>query len=150
LGKGGILRPINDISMSLKRGTIMGIVAETGSGKSSLFKALWKFISVTSGSLFSEGTGVARLLDREFLPYRRKISMIPQDCCHIFNPQMMIKNILLELLKIHFPHLSSKEREERIRELLELVELGSNLVGRLLSQLSKDSSNTFLLRVLWP
>ncbi|MDR0740401.1 MAG: dipeptide/oligopeptide/nickel ABC transporter ATP-binding protein [Puniceicoccales bacterium] len=136
LGRGGIVRAVNGVSMSLNRGTIMGIVGESGSGKSSLLKALCKFIPVKSGHIFIEGIDVTKLSERKFFPYRRKIQMIPQDFCDIFNPKMTIKEILLEPLKIHFPCLSSKEKETRILELLESVELGGDLVGRFPSQLS--------------
>jgi ABC-type glutathione transport system ATPase component len=136
LGRGGVIRAVNGVSMSLKRGTIMGIVGESGSGKSSLLKALCKFIPVKSGHIFIEGIDVTRFSDREFFPYRRKMQMIPQDFCDIFNPKMTVKEILLEPLRIHFSHLSFKEKETRILELLESVELSSNLVERLPSQLS--------------
>ncbi|MDR1906891.1 MAG: dipeptide/oligopeptide/nickel ABC transporter ATP-binding protein [Puniceicoccales bacterium] len=122
--------------MSLKQGKIMGIVGESGSGKSSLLKAICKFIPIQKGRIFIDGVDVAKFSNKEFFPHRKKIQMIPQDFCDIFNPKMTVKKILTEPLEVHFPDLSPKEKEVRILELLELVELDDSLIGRLPSQLS--------------
>ncbi|MDR0418284.1 MAG: dipeptide/oligopeptide/nickel ABC transporter ATP-binding protein [Puniceicoccales bacterium] len=136
LRRSGGIRAVDEVSMSLEQGKIMGIVGESGSGKSSLLKALCKFIPIQGGRIFIEEVDITEFSDRKFFPYRRKVQMIPQDFFDIFDPKMTVKEILAEPLEIHFGELSSQEKEARILELLELVELDDTLIERLPSQLS--------------
>ncbi|MDR2812690.1 MAG: dipeptide/oligopeptide/nickel ABC transporter ATP-binding protein [Puniceicoccales bacterium] len=135
-GRGDAVRAVDKVSMTLERGKIMGIIGQSGSGKSSLLKALCKFIPIQEGRIFIEEIDVTKLSSKEFFPYRKKIQMIPQDFCDIFNPKMTVEKILAEPLKVHFPDLSSQERAMRILELLKSVELDHTLIERLPSQLS--------------
>jgi ABC-type glutathione transport system ATPase component len=130
------VQAVKGVSMTLERGTIAGIVGESGSGKSSLLKAICKFVPIQDGRIFVEAVDVTELSGKDFFPYRRKVQMIPQDFCDVFNPKMTVKKILAEPLEIHFPNLSSEEKEMHILESLKSVELDDTLIGRLPSQLS--------------
>jgi ABC-type glutathione transport system ATPase component len=135
-GRNNSVQAVQGVSMTLERGTIAGIVGENGSGKSSLLKALCRFIPIQGGRIFIEAVDVTELAGKDFFPYRRKVQMIPQDFCDIFNPKMTVKKILAEPLDVHFPDLNAEEKEARILELLKSVELDDTLIGRLPSQLS--------------
>jgi ABC-type microcin C transport system duplicated ATPase subunit YejF len=88
---GSAVRAVNRVSMSLQREQMMGIIDESGSGKCSLLSALWKFIIIQAYCICMEEIDVTGFSDRELFPYRRKIQMIPQDFCNIFNRTMTIK-----------------------------------------------------------
>ncbi|MDR3317763.1 MAG: dipeptide/oligopeptide/nickel ABC transporter ATP-binding protein [Puniceicoccales bacterium] len=129
-------RAVNGISFSLHKGEILGVLGESGSGKSSLLKAICRFIPIQKGRIFIDEIDVTSFSNKKFFPYRKKIQLIPQDFCDIFNPKMTVKRILTEPLDVHFPYLTSRKKETRIIELLESVELDRSLLERFPSQLS--------------
>ncbi|MDE6576130.1 MAG: ATP-binding cassette domain-containing protein [Opitutales bacterium] len=129
------IRAVNDVSLTLKRGEVLGIVGESGSGKSTLIKAIGHFVPATSGKIISDGKEVQALNDRQFFPYRRRLQIIPQNFSDALDPTMSVEAILREPLKIHF-RLTAKETALRIGALLESVELDSSLLHRYPVQLS--------------
>lgn len=128
-------RAVDDVSLTLKRGEILGIVGESGSGKSTIMKAIAHFTPITSGKIFLDGQEVQNLSNRRFFPFRRKIQMIPQNFSDALDPSMTVERILKEPLRVHF-HLTPRETASKIATLLEAVELDISLLNRYPAQLS--------------
>jgi ABC-type glutathione transport system ATPase component len=135
-GKRSVVRAVNDVSFSLDRGEILGILGESGSGKSTLLKAINRFIPIRSGRIFIDEVDITALSRKEYFPYRKKIQLIPQNFCEIFNPKMTVGEILAEPLEVHFPQLTAQEQALRIENLLQSVELDLSLLERFPMQLS--------------
>ncbi|MDR2200859.1 MAG: ATP-binding cassette domain-containing protein [Puniceicoccales bacterium] len=127
---------VNGVSLSLAKGEALGIVGESGGGKSTLLKAICKFVPIRSGHIFIDGVDVTHFSQKEFSPFRKKIQMIPQDFCSTLDPRMSVEKILAEPLDIHFPHLTAREKFLRIGELLDSVEMDDSLLHRLPRELS--------------
>ncbi len=126
----GSFKAIEDVSFHIPKGKTLGLVGESGSGKSSLARALVGLTPLQGGKIFFENTCISSLSKQQFFPYRKKIQMIFQDPFSSLNPKMTVFQILEEPLKIHFKHLSKKDREERIIKLLEQVGLEAKYAFR--------------------
>jgi peptide/nickel transport system ATP-binding protein/oligopeptide transport system ATP-binding protein len=127
---------VNGASFSLEKGKILGIVGESGGGKSTLLRAICKFVPIRRGRVLIDDIDVTEFSRGEFFPFRKKVQMIAQDFCDIFNPKMSVAKILAEPLEIHFPYLTAKEKEAQIIQLLESVEMENTLLRRLPMELS--------------
>jgi peptide/nickel transport system ATP-binding protein/oligopeptide transport system ATP-binding protein len=132
----GPIKAVNGVSFSLQKGSILGIVGESGGGKSTILKAICKFTPVKRGHIFIDGIDVTPLSPKQFFPFRKKIQIIPQDFCDTFNPRMSVGKILAEPIGIHFPFLTAREKRARIIDLLESVEMDVSLFDRLPAELS--------------
>lgn len=124
------LRAIDNVSFVIPRGQTVGLVGESGSGKTTLGRAIVQLIKVTSGQIFYEGQETTGMSGKEFHPFRKKIQMIFQDPHGSLNPRLTIKSTIAEALEIHFPKLSSSEREDRVASLLIKVGLTPEMMRR--------------------
>jgi oligopeptide transport system ATP-binding protein len=122
LGGESVIPAVDDVSFYIKKNETMGLVGETGCGKTTIGRTLLKLTPVTSGKIMFDGKEITQLSTQQFRPYRRKIQMIFQDLDAALNPKMRIKSILKEALTVHH-RLSSAEVNRRIDELLEMVNL---------------------------
>ena len=119
----GWVRALDQVSLSIEKGTTLGLVGESGSGKTTLGRVIVRLLDPTSGSVSYEGTEISSLRGPQLRPYRKKIQMVFQDPYNSLNPRLRIGTILAEPLEIHFPKMSASEREARVAELLRLVGL---------------------------
>lgn len=126
----GHVKAVDDISFSVPCGTTVGLLGESGSGKTTTGHAIVKLVPVTSGSIFYEKRAITALSRRAFFSYRKKIQLIFQDPFNSLNPRMTIRKIIQEPLDIHFPSLSADEKRDRIVHLLEKVGLSSDHLKR--------------------
>jgi len=119
----GYIKAVNGITFDVYPGETLGIVGESGCGKTTLGRTIVRLYKPTEGEIWFKGTELTHLSDKELLPYRRKIQMVFQDPYASLNPRMTVADIIGEALDIHKLYNSSKERRERIYELLEIVGL---------------------------
>jgi len=126
----GHVKAVNDIDFQLHRGEVLGLVGESGSGKTTAGRAILRLIEPTSGEDVFDGTDITKLSTAQMRTYRRRMQIIFQDPYASLNPRMTIGNILSEPLVIHKLFKSRKERDRRVAELLELVQLDPNWVNR--------------------
>lgn len=124
------LKAVDDVSFLIPAGQTVGLVGESGSGKTTIGRTIVKLQSITSGSLFYQGTDISSMPHAAFHPYRKKIQMIFQDPHGSLNPRLTIGNTIAEALEIHFPKLTSSQRQIRVAELLEKVGLLPEMMRR--------------------
>jgi peptide/nickel transport system ATP-binding protein len=135
--KGGILgrtidhmRAVNDVSFTLQKGKTLGLVGESGCGKTTLGRSILRLIEPASGNIIYNGKDITHVYAEELRLLRRKMQIIFQDPYSSLNPRMTITEILTEPLNIHKVGGSRKERVDMARELLEKVGLSSTLMNR--------------------
>lgn len=120
---------VNDISFKLKRGETLGLVGESGCGKSTVGRTITRLYEPTSGKALLGGQNIFELNSQDMLAMRRRIQMIFQDPYASLNPRMTVGDIVGEPLDIH--HLAhGQKRTDRIYELLETVGLNSEHANR--------------------
>ncbi|MCY7998847.1 ABC transporter ATP-binding protein [Bacillus haynesii] len=130
-----IVKAVDDVTLSVKKGEIVGIVGESGCGKSTLGKSILRLTEPTSGKVTFLGREMTGLDAKELRNMRRHIQMIFQDPYASLNPRMKIKDILEEPLIVH--KLGTKaERREVVRSMLEIVGLEASYGDRYAHQFS--------------
>ena len=130
VGKAGLagkpaawLRAVDGVSFDLERGESLGLVGESGCGKSTTARAIIGLYPPTSGTVEFDGVNLTGLSRRGWLPYRRRIQMIFQDPYASLDPRQTVGSILAEPLKIHD---LAKPRDRRLRALALLDAVGLN------------------------
>ena len=130
-----IIPAVDDVSFYIKENETMGLVGETGCGKTTIGRSVLKLTPVTSGKIIFNDIDITNLTSHEFRPYRNQMQMIFQDLDAALNPKMRIKSILKEALTVHH-NLSEAEINHRISELLEKVNLKKSILTGFPGELS--------------
>ena len=126
---GRTLTDCNDINLNVYKGKTLGIVGESGCGKSTFVRMVISLDKPTSGEILYHGKNLAGLSKKETWLNRQNMQMVFQDPLASFDPKMKIVDILTEPL-INFGKLKKSEKEAKARELLEMVELPGDFVDR--------------------
>jgi oligopeptide/dipeptide ABC transporter ATP-binding protein len=129
------VRAVDGVSFSLARGRTLGLVGESGCGKSTTGYAILQLIRPTAGRVLFDGTDIAALSAKKLLPFRRRMQIIFQDAAASLNPRMPVGDLITEALDIHGLYRGAG-RGRRIRQLLDLVGIASHLAERFPHELS--------------
>ncbi len=126
LGKGQILKAVNNISFDIRAGETLGIVGESGSGKSTTGRSILRLNEVTGGEVLYRGIPLQQLNRGEMKRMRRHMGMIFQDPYASLNPRLRVADIIGEALDVHGMSSGKEVRQKRIEELLDMVGLNAS------------------------
>ncbi|MFJ5676647.1 ABC transporter ATP-binding protein [Streptomyces sp. NPDC093097] len=132
----GAVKAVDGVSFDLRQGETLGIVGESGCGKSTVARMLVGLERPTAGHIRYRGQDLTRLSGRAMKAVRRNIQMVFQDPYTSLNPRMTVGDIIGEPYEIHPEAAPKGERRRRVQELLEVVGLNPEFVGRYPHQFS--------------
>jgi len=125
----GAVRAVDGVDLDIDRGTTLGLVGESGCGKSTVGRALLRLEPATAGSVFFDGEDVFAKTGEELRRLRRRMQMVFQDPLSSLDPRQSIGSILAEPLRTH-DVVAGPALDARVRELLDVVGLPTNAVSR--------------------
>jgi peptide/nickel transport system ATP-binding protein len=123
-------KAVNDVSFTLKKGQTLGLVGESGCGKTTLGRTIIRLIEPAAGNILYRGKDITGVYGEELRLLRRKMQIIFQDPYSSLNPRMTVSEILTEPLNIHKVGNSRQERLDMARALMERVGLKANQLNR--------------------
>jgi peptide/nickel transport system ATP-binding protein/oligopeptide transport system ATP-binding protein len=126
--KKGLLKAVNDVSFNIPRGETLGIVGESGCGKTTTGRAAIRLVEATDGEILFEGKNIRTLNHKGLLEVRKNMQIIFQDPFASLNPRQALNEIIGEPLEIYKIG-NRAEREERVASLMELVGLSPRLMN---------------------
>lgn len=126
----GAVRAVNDVSFKIKRGETLGLVGESGCGKTTLGRSILRLIEPTSGEIIFDGKNIMDASASEMRAIRRKMQIIFQDPYASLNPRMTIGDILSEPMDIHELHTNKDARKARLLQLLNQVQLPPDALNK--------------------
>jgi peptide/nickel transport system ATP-binding protein len=121
---------VKNVSFTLNRGETLGIVGESGCGKTTLGLALMRLHLPTAGKVWFDGVDLSSLSDTQWQPFRKRIQIVFQNPYASLNPRFTVAQILMEPLRIHQMGLNENERLNRAIELMEQVGLPADSLNR--------------------
>ena len=125
----GVIKAVDEVSFEAKRGETLGLVGESGCGKSTTGRAILKLYQPTAGSVELDGQDITHLRGRDMRALRPKLQMIFQDPQACLNPRMTVGSIIAEPLDEH-SKLSRKQKRMHVAELLDAVGMRADFANR--------------------
>jgi len=130
-----VVHAVDGVSLDVHAGETLGIVGETGCGKSTLARCMNRLYDLTSGTVTFDGHDITSLSRRRMRPYRRDVQMIFQDPYSSLNPRRRVGSIIADPFDIHGVE-QGAERRRRVKELMELVGLNPEHYNRFPAEFS--------------
>ena len=124
------VKAVDDVSFTIRKGETLGLVGESGCGKTTIGRCILQLEKATAGSITFDGTDLTKLSSEELIPFRQRIQVIFQDPYSSLNPRMTIGAIISEPMKVHNILPSEEARKQRVRELLHRCGLNPKFYDR--------------------
>jgi peptide/nickel transport system ATP-binding protein/oligopeptide transport system ATP-binding protein len=126
------IKAVDNISFKINRNEILGLVGESGCGKTTCGKIILRIIDPTEGNIIYDGNDITKLSQRELSSYRRRMMIIYQDPYASLDPRMKIGSIIAEPMEIHklYSKDEREKKENKIIELMQTVGLSQNQINR--------------------
>ena len=131
-----LFKAVDDVSLKVYKGETVGLVGESGCGKTTLGRAILQLIPATSGNIILDGRNLAMLSGRDLQLLRKDLQIVFQDPYGSLNPRLMIGNAIMEPMRVHGILNSTSQRKEKVIELLEKVNLSADHFNRYPHQFS--------------
>ena len=128
-GLGATVKAVDGVSFEIREGETLGLVGESGCGKSTVARLVTQLLPVTSGKIFINNVEVTRMRGEKLRQHRREMQMIFQDPFASLDPRMTVGDIIAEPLD-NFRVMRGRQRNERVQELLRVVGLNPNFNNR--------------------
>lgn len=126
----GAVKAVNNVSFKINKGETLGLVGESGCGKTTLGRCLLRLIEPTAGEVLFKGENILHYDDQKMREMRRKLQIIFQDPYASLNPRMTIGGILSEPMEIHGLAQGKEARQKRLYELLDQVQLPKDALNK--------------------
>ncbi len=135
-GSAGLVKAVDGVSFAIRRGETLGLVGESGCGKTTTGRSILQLERPTSGHVIFEGRDLTTMSDAELRPVRRRMQVIFQDPYSSLNPRMSVGQIIAEPLAVHGIVADRRARQARVSELLEHAGLPPRMALRYPHELS--------------
>ena len=132
----GSYKAVNDVSFDVKKNETVGLVGESGCGKTTLGRAILQLIRPDAGKIMLNGRDLAGCSSSELRVMRKDLQVVFQDPYGSLNPRLSIGDAITEPMKVHFPDRTKNERKERAAALLEKVNMSGDMMNRYPHQFS--------------
>lgn len=135
VGKNATLKAVDGVSFGINRGETLGLVGESGCGKTTCGRTVLKLYDATGGQVLFNGEDISKYNKKKILSFKKNAQMIFQDPYSSLNPRMTIFEIIAEGLNVHY-NLSKEEKSKRVNEILYSVGLTESFGNRFAHELS--------------
>jgi len=129
-GVSSYVKAVDDVSFDVYPGETLGLVGESGCGKTTTGRTIIRLTEPTEGQMIYKGKDIAKFNDEELREFRKEVQIIFQDPYSSLNPRMTIGNAIMEPMKVHGILANDEERKQRVEELLERVSLSKDQFNR--------------------
>ena len=123
-------KAVDDVSFLIRKNETVGLVGESGCGKTTLGRAVLGLIQPTAGKIYFDGKDLSNCSPAEMRIIRKDLQIVFQDPYGSLNPRLSIGNAIMEPIKVHFPGIRKAERREQAGHLLEQVQIKPDMMGR--------------------